>query len=323
MSQPSASLALMSRRGWILLLAVGIIWGTPYFLIKIAVAEVSPATVVLARTLIGALVLLPFALRRGGLGVLRGHWPALLGFAALEILGPWFFISNAELDIDSSTAGLLIAAVPLLSVITGRLLGDRLPVAGLRWIGLFIGIGGVALLTGPVAARGHTWAVVQMVLAAIGYAVAPILAERKLREVPAIPLTAACLAIAAIVYAPVVAIEGKLHVPSTGVILALVALGLVCTAFAFVLFFTLIVEVGGARSTLVAYINPLVAVLLGALLLDEPLTWLVAGAAALILTGSALAGRRARPPQTLEEIGRAERDDEPSGSEPSGEVRGG
>lgn len=297
----------MSRRGWTLLIAVGIIWGTPYFLIKVAVAEVSPATVVLARTLIGALVLAPFALRQGGFGVLRGHWPALLGFALLEIVGPWFFISNAELDIDSSTAGLLVAAVPLLSVITGRLLGDRLPVAAVRWLGLLIGIGGVALLTGPVAARGHTWAVIQMVLAAIGYAVAPILAERKLREVPAIPLTAACLAFAALVYAPVVAIEGRAHVPSTGAILALVALGLVCTALAFVLFFHLIVEVGGARSTLVAYINPLVAVVLGAIFLDEPLTWLVAGAAALILAGSALAGRRARAAEPLEALGREER----------------
>jgi len=283
----------MSRRGWLLLIAVGIIWGTPYFLIKIAVDEVSPATVVLARTAIGAIVLIPFALREGGLRVLRGHWPAVIGFAVLEIVGPWFFISNAELDIDSSTAGLLIAAVPLLAVVTGRLLGDRLAVAPIRWVGLLVGIVGVGLLTGPVAARGHTWAVIQMVLAAIGYAVAPILAERRLRDVPVVTLTTACLAFSALVYAPVVSIEGKLHVPSTGAILALVALGLVCTAFAFVLFFNLIAEVGGARSTLVAYINPLVAVLLGALFLDEPLTWLVAGAAVLILTGSALAGRRA------------------------------
>src|SRR5690606_19728694 len=104
----SRSIQPVSRRGWALLLAVGVVWGTPYFLIKIAVAEVSPAAVVLARTVVGALVLLPFALRRGGFGVLRGRWGAVVGFAGLEIVGPWFFISSAERDVDSGTAGLLI-----------------------------------------------------------------------------------------------------------------------------------------------------------------------------------------------------------------------
>src|SRR5690606_38645140 len=114
----------------------------PYFLIKIAVAEVSPAAIVLARTVIGAAVLLPFALRQGGSRPLRGHWPAVAGFAALEIVGPWFFITNAERDVDSATAGLLIAAVPVIAVVGGRLFGDRLPVAAGRWIGLLVGLGG-------------------------------------------------------------------------------------------------------------------------------------------------------------------------------------
>ena len=297
----------MSRRGWALLLAVGVVWGTPYFLIKIAVAEVSPATVVLARTVIGAAVLAPFALRGNGLRALRGHWPAVLAFAGLEIIGPWFFISNAERDVDSATAGLLIAAVPVIAVIAGRLVGDRLPVAPVRWIGLLIGLAGVGALTGPLAAQGQTWAVIQLLLAAVGYALAPLIAERYLRDVPVVPLTTACLLVAGLFYAPVVAIEGDVHVPSANVLWALLGLGVICTAIGFVLFFTLIAEVGGPRSTLVAYINPLVAVLLGAMILNESLTWLVAGAAALILCGSALAGRRGRPPQVLEELGREER----------------
>ena len=184
----------MSRRGWILLLAVGVIWGIPYLLIKIAVGEVTPAMVVFVRTGLGALLLLPFALRAGGLRVLRGHWRPLLAFAALEIIGPWILLSNAETTLASSTTGLLIATVPIIAVVLGRLVGDRRPVAAVRWIGLLVGLAGVGLLLGPGAASGGSpWAVAQVLLAAVGYASAPMIADLFLRDVPAIPLTATCL----------------------------------------------------------------------------------------------------------------------------------
>ncbi|RHA43899.1 DMT family transporter [Cellulomonas rhizosphaerae] len=282
----------MSKRGWLLLLAVGVIWGVPYLLIKIAVGQVSPVTVVFVRTALGALLLLPFALRGGGLRVLRGHWPAVLGFAALEIVGPWILLSNAEQTLTSSTTGLLVATVPIAAVVLGRIVGDRRPVAAVRWVGLLVGLGGVALLLGPGAAADDPWAVTQVLLAALGYATAPIIADRGLRDVPAIPLTATCLGITALVYLPFLVAGGRQPWPETDAVLALVALGAVCTALAFVLFFRLIVEVGAARSTLVAYLNPVVAVTLGALVLDEPLTWTIAGATALILLGSAAASRR-------------------------------
>jgi len=282
----------MSKRGWLLLVAVGVIWGVPYLLIKIAVGQVSPVTVVFVRTALGALLLLPFALRGGGLRVLRGHWPAVLGFAALEIVGPWILLSNAEQTLTSSTTGLLVATVPIAAVVLGRIIGDRRPVAAVRWVGLLVGLGGVAVLLGPGAAADDPWAVTQVLLAALGYATAPIIADRGLRDVPAIPLTATCLGITALVYLPFLVAGGRQPWPETDAILALVALGAVCTALAFVLFFRLIVEVGAARSTLVAYLNPVVAVTLGALVLDEPLTWTIAGATALILLGSAAASRR-------------------------------
>jgi drug/metabolite transporter (DMT)-like permease len=264
----------------------------PYLLIKIAVGQVSPVTVVFVRTALGALLLLPFALRGGGLRVLRGHWPAVLGFAALEIVGPWILLSNAEQTLTSSTTGLLVATVPIAAVVLGRIIGDRRPVAAVRWVGLLVGLGGVAVLLGPGAAADDPWAVTQVLLAALGYATAPIIADRGLRDVPAIPLTATCLGITALVYLPFLVAGGRQPWPETDAILALVALGAVCTALAFVLFFRLIVEVGAARSTLVAYLNPVVAVTLGALVLDEPLTWTIAGATALILLGSAAASRR-------------------------------
>lgn len=281
----------MSRRGWVLLAAMGVVWGVPYLLIKVAVGQVEPAAVVLARTAVGALLLVPFALRAGGLRPLRGHWGAVVAFAALEIVGPWFLLSNAERTLTSSTTGLLVATVPIVAVVVGRLV-DRRRVAPLRWLGLAVGLGGVALLLGPGAAADDPWAVAQVLLAAVGYAVAPLIAERRLDGVPPIPLTTACLTLSALVYVPVVLASGRQPMPHVDALLALLALGAVCTALAFVLFFGLIAEVGGARATLVAYLNPVVAVALGAIVLDEPITWGVLAGMALILVGSGAASRR-------------------------------
>jgi drug/metabolite transporter (DMT)-like permease len=293
----------MTRRGWLLLGAVGAIWGMPYLLIKIAVAEVSPPTLVFARTAIGAVVLVPFAVRAGGLRPLRGRWVAVGAFAALEIVGPWFLLSNAETVLASSTTGLLVATVPILAVVLGRFVGDRRPVTVVRWVGLLVGLGGVVLLLGPGAVQGHTWPLGQVLLAALGYATAPIVADRALRGVPAVTLTAACLTLAALVYAPVVAMTGPHPIPGPRTVASLVTLGVVCTALAFVLFFALISEVGAARSTLVAYINPVVAVGLGAAVLAEPITPAVVLAMVLIVGGSAAGSHRrvgARPRSTRE-----------------------
>ncbi|GEA88315.1 DMT family transporter [Cellulomonas cellasea] len=285
----------MSRRGWVLLVAVGVIWGVPYLLIKVAVEDVTPPLLVLVRTALGAVVLLPFALRGDGLRVLRGRWRAVAAFAALEIVGPWVLLSNAERTLASSTTGLLVATVPIMAVVLGRLVGDRLPVAGVRWAGLAVGLAGVAVLAGPGSGATEAWPLAQVLLAALGYAAAPIIAARSLQGVPAVTLTAVCLSLSALVYLPVVLLTGPHAMPGPGALGSLAALGLVCTAVAFVLFFRLISEVGAARSTLVAYINPLVAVALGAVVLDEPVTAAVVVAAVLIVTGSAAASVRGRP----------------------------
>jgi len=281
----------VSRRGWILLLSMGLIWGVPYLLIKVAVGEVTPATVVFVRTGLGALLLVPFAWRAGGLRVLRRHWLAVVAFAVLELVGPWILLSNAERTLSSSLTGLLIATVPIAAVVLGRIV-DKERVALVRWVGLLVALGGVALLLGPGAGADDPWAVAQVLLAALGYATAPLIADRYLRDVPAIPLTTACLGLTALVYLPVVLLTGPHPWPTADAVLSLALLGALCTALAFVLFFRLIAEVGAARSTLVAYLNPIVAVGLGALILDEPITVTVVIATALILVGSAAASRR-------------------------------
>jgi drug/metabolite transporter (DMT)-like permease len=290
----------MSRRGWLLFIAMGVIWGTPYLLIKVAVGEVSPAVLVFVRTVVGAAVLLPLALRGRQLSALRGRWRSLLAFAAAEIIGPWLLLSDAERTLTSSTTGLLIATVPIIGVLISRLIGDPQPVSATRWGGLLLGFGGVALLAAPTLKSGGWWPVTEVLLTAVGYAGAPFIADRGLRSVPGFAVTATSLAVASLVLAPAAAWTWPSTLPSGRALLALAGLALVCTALAFVLFVELIREVGAARATVITYVNPAVAVALGVVILSEPLTPLVGLAFVLILVGSVLATRvsRAEQPET-------------------------
>ena len=284
----------MSRRGWVLFAAMCVLWGIPYLLIKIAVAEVSVAVLVFARTALGALVLLPLAARPGAVTVVRAHWRALLVFALVEIIGPWALLSDAERVLDSSLTGLLVAAVPIIAVLAGRVAGDTERLGPLRWAGLGLGLAGVALLAAPHVNAGSGFAIGEVLLVAVGYAVGPIIAARKLGEVPNMLVTASCLGFAALVYLPPALLTMPAALPAPEVLLALAGLGLLCTAAAFVLFFELIGEVGPTRAVVFTYVNPAVAVAAGVLLLGEPLTVPVLAAFALILLGSVLATRQRR-----------------------------
>ena len=284
----------MSRRGWVLFAAMCVLWGIPYLLIKVAVAEVSVAVLVFARTALGALVLLPLAVRPGAVTVVRAHWRALLVFALVEIIGPWALLSDAERVLDSSLTGLLVAAVPIIAVLAGRLAGDTERLGPLRWAGLGLGLAGVALLAAPHVNAGSGFAIGEVLLVAVGYAVGPIIAARKLGEVPNLLVTASCLGFAALVYLPPALLTMPAALPAPEVLLALAGLGLLCTAAAFVLFFELIGEVGPTRAVVFTYVNPAVAVAAGVLLLGEPLTATVLAAFVLILLGSVLATRQRR-----------------------------
>ncbi len=284
----------MSRRGWVLFAAMCVLWGIPYLLIKVAVAEVSVAVLVFARTALGALVLLPLAARPGAVTVVRAHWRALLVFALVEIIGPWALLSDAERVLDSSLTGLLVAAVPIIAVLAGRVAGDTERLGPLRWAGLGLGLAGVALLAAPHVNAGSGFAIGEVLLVAVGYAVGPIIAARKLGEVPNMLVTASCLGFAALVYLPPALLTMPAALPAPDVLLALAGLGLLCTAAAFVLFFELIGEVGPTRAVVFTYVNPAVAVAAGVLLLGEPLTATVLVAFVLILLGSVLATRQRR-----------------------------
>ena len=280
----------MSSRGWILFLTMSIIWGIPYLMIKVAVEGVSVPVLVLARTAVGAAVLLPLAFARQTLTIVGDHWKALLGFAFFEIIAAWWLLSDAERHLTSSMTGLLIAASPIIAAVLDRFTGgERLGYK--RVIGLTIGICGVGVLACPHIG-GSTWPIIEVLMVATCYAIAPLIAARYLADVPALPMTAVCLGFAALVYAAPAAATWPTEMPSTRVLLALGGLAVICTALAFIVFFALIREVGAARALVFTYINPAVALAAGVIVLHEPLTAFNVAALALILAGCVLATRR-------------------------------
>ena len=294
----------MSRRGWLLFAAMSVIWGIPYLLIKVADGGVSVPVLVFTRVALGSLLLLPVAIRGGYLGTLKGHVRWLAAFTLAEIVGPFALLSNAERRLPSSTSGLLIAAVPIFSALLAWLTrsSDRLTL--IRWAGLAIGLGGVAVLAGPSAAHGDTLPVIEVLLTALGYSIGPLIANRKLADLPPVAVNTACLGAAAVIYAPFAALTWPRSVPSVQVLAALAALGVICTAAAFLVFFRLIAEVGPARATVITYVNPAVAVLLGVVVLGEPFTVGIAVGFPLILVGSALATRGSTQTEADAEVAR-------------------
>jgi drug/metabolite transporter (DMT)-like permease len=266
---------------------MSVIWGCPYLLIRIAVREVSPATLIFLRTAPAALLLAPIALRRGALRGIVSRWRWLLAFAAAELAVPWFFIGRAEIHLTSSVTGLLVASVPLVGAVLYRVLGyDRFDRR--RVLGLLVGFGGVAVLVGVDLRGADLGPAVEVLIPAVGYALGPLIVSRKLDDLPGIGVITVSLAMASVAYAP----YALTHLPtsvSLEVAASVAGLAIVCTALAFVLFFELIVEIGPARSTVITYVNPAVAVLLGVLVLGEPFTWGIALGFPLILVGSWLA----------------------------------
>ena len=297
----------MSRKGWILFAVMCLVWGIPYLFIKVAVGGVAVPVVVFARTVLGVLVLLPLALRSGQLGELRHYWRPLVAFAALEMIVPWGLLSSAERTLPSSLAGLLIAAVPIIGVVIARLTGGTERLSRRRWTGLIIGLAGVAVLAAPHLNGASGWPVGEVLLVAICYATAPLIAARKLAAVPALPMTVACLSLAALAWTPAAIVTWPHRVPSGSVLAALAALGIVCTAIAFIVFLELIREVGTSRAMVFTYVNPAVAVAAGVTVLGEPFTATIAASFVLILTGCLLATARQgskQAPRAMQEVER-------------------
>lgn len=289
----------MTRRGWILFVALGLIWGVPYLMIKVAVRELDPAVVAGGRTLLAALLLLPIALRRRVLGPAFRRWRWLLIYTVVEIVGPWLFLGHAETRLNSSTAGLLVAVVPLIAAVVLTASGtDRLDAR--RITGLLVGFAGVVALVGLDVRFDDLGAIGLVLLTAIGYALGPIMITRKLADLPPLGVVTASLLMAAAIYLPL-AIWLRPHRVSLAAGMSVVGLAVLCTAVAFLLLFALLAEIGPARATVITYINPAVAIALGVLVLGEPLTVGMAVGFPLVIVGSILATARSRNRAALAE----------------------
>ena len=284
----------MSRRALLLFAAMCVIWGIPYLFIRIAVSELPPVVLVFARTAVGALILIPIALARDELRGLFARWLPLVAFAALEIGLPWLMVSTAEQRISSSLAGLLVAAVPLVGMVVAPLFGNRERIGATNLTGLLIGVVGVAAIVGLDFRADDAFALVQMALVVIGYAVAPAILSRFLRGLPSVGVIAAALGLNAIAYLPLAVIQWPHAIPSMAVIGSVAILTLVCTVLGFLLFFALVGEIGPVRATVITYINPAVAAVLGIIALHEKFTIGMAIGFALVLIGSTLSTRQNR-----------------------------
>ncbi|MFM1995415.1 MAG: hypothetical protein RLZZ610_932 [Actinomycetota bacterium] len=287
----------MSRKALLLFLAAGFAWGIPYFFIRIAVEDFSTYSIVLFRVLIGALVLVPLALKQGALLLALKHWPWVLAFALLEMAGPWWLITESGRHLSSGLIGLLIATVPFFGVLIATLMGDKSVRHPKTIMGLLMGFAGVVALVGIDSFSGlidPLW-VGAVILAAVGYAIAPAVVAHKIGFVPTAGVMSLSMVIVAAIYAVPAAVSLPDEIAAGPAIeswIALLVLGVVCSAIAFLIFFALIKEVGAARATLITYLNTLVALVLGVVFLNEPITVGLLIGFPLILVGSWFAGKR-------------------------------
>lgn len=293
-----------TRRGWLLFGAMAVLWGLPYLFISQAVESISPAAVVSARTLLGALILLPIAIRTGALRAARRHWRWVLAFGLVEMAGPFLLLGIAEQEIPSGLTGLLVATVPLFATLIAVFGGDRGALRPVRVLGLLVGFAGVAVVVtgegvGVDGPAGYA-AVALVLVVAVCYSIAPFIVARKLADVPSMGTITLSLLMIGVGYLPA-AILTTHEVPTLSSTVSLVLLGVICTAAAFVTFFALIREVGPVNAPLFTYLNPIVAISLGVLLLGEPFGAGLLLGAPIILLGCWLAatGGRLRPPRPV------------------------
>jgi drug/metabolite transporter (DMT)-like permease len=283
----------VSRKSLFYFLLCGFLWGIPYLLMKVAVEEIPPSAIVAGRTLIGAAILIPVALYR------KTFNGAVLGFkyvafyALLEMIGPWILISTAQKKIDSGLAGLLISTVPIFAAIITSLRGDHSVWQFKRMFGIVVGFIGLVAVVGIESFSGNSdpASIAMMILAAMGYSYAIIMVTTNLPLVDGIAINGLAMAITSIFWAPLAIAQWPAQV-SLKPALSLIALGVLCTALAFLIFFKLLVEIGPARGSLVTYLNTSVAVVLGVIVLDEPITTGLIVGLPLVLIGSYLASKK-------------------------------
>jgi drug/metabolite transporter (DMT)-like permease len=290
----------VSRRAWIAFATCSVLWGVPYFLIKVAVEDNSPTFVAWARVALGAAVLLPVAWKVGAFRGMRSRLPVVAAFAVIEIVIPFTLIPVGEQYISSSLAAILIAAVPLTIALMTIRFNPSERVYGLRLAGLFVGLAGVVMLMGiDVAGKPRELlGAACMLVATVGYAAGPMLIRMKMADLHPMGPVAAALGVAAVIMTPAGIATAPSKVPHGEVIASLAVLGVACTAIALATMFFLVAEAGPGRASINTYVNPVIAVALGVAFLDESLGAASVAGLLLILAGSWFA-TGGRPPSGL------------------------
>jgi drug/metabolite transporter (DMT)-like permease len=285
----------MSRKSWFLFFAVGLLWGIPYLLIRVAVNDhIHPSIVVISRVVVGAALLIPFSIRRKTLGAALREWKTILPYAIGEMIIPWFFITTAEQKLSSGLAGLLVATVPIWSTILASINGDKSVWHHKRLLGMFIGFVGIVLVVGVESIKGHAdlFSILLILIASVSYAWAVTRVNRKIPHIDSIAINGIAMAMTSLFCLPIALTHLPEVAPTVKADLALVSLGLFPTAFAFVIFFILMKDIGPARASLVTYLNTAFAVVLGVLFLSEKLTLGIIVGLPLVLIGSYFASRK-------------------------------
>ena len=287
----------MSRRNLILFLLAGFLWGIPYLFIRLAVdpeTGFSPAIVVFIRVFIGALILIPISIYDKSLFTAIKGWKYIAVYALFEMVIPWILIGTAEQSISSGLAGLLVASVPIFSTIISSMYGDKSVWHPLRLFGMAVGFLGVFLLVGIESFTGSSdpIAIFMMLGASVGYAFAVIYITRKMPGVSGVAINAIAMAMTALFYSPALFMLWPDHKISLSATYSVIALGIFSTGIAFAVFFAVMAEIGPTRASLVTYMNTAFAVVLGVLILSEPLTTGIIVGLPLVLIGSYLASRK-------------------------------
>ena len=287
----------MSRKSALIFALVGFLWGIPYLFIKVAVDEengYAPAIVVFGRVLIGAAILIPLAIRdRSIFGAFRGIKYVAV-YALLEMVIPWILIGTAEQKISSGLAGLLIASVPIWSNLITYFQGDKDALKANRIVGISIGFLGVVLIVGIETLTGSSdpLSILMVIVSAIAYAYAVIMIRNKLPDVSGIAINAVAMVLTAIFYLPFTIALWPDHAVSREATYSVIALGIFSTGIAFAFFFTLMADIGPTRASVVTYWNTAIAVVLGVIILSEPITVGIGIGLPLVMLGSWLVNRR-------------------------------
>ena len=288
----------MSARAWLSLSITAALWGASYMFIKVALdGGLSEGFIISARTLIGAAVLTPMAIRAGAIPMLMQRKGYALALAAMQVIVPFGLITFGENHVPSSLAGILVATSPLFVALLAVRLDPAERSHGWGLVGVVLGMAGVVLLFGVDLSGDADTLLGGLMIVGAGacYGVAVLIAKRAFTGVPPVGVAASNLVISAVAWLPVALLSLPSHAPGTSAVLSLLVLGAGGTGAAFYFFYRSIAEVGPARASVVAYVAPAFAVLYGVTLLGEHLSAGMIGGLGLILAGSWLAAQGRLP----------------------------